>query len=103
MNNVIPPFSAMLAVMILLAGCGDTARVPISAGTGSNPVLPSPVNRLVPTVNIAPAQGWLNGSKPIAVAGTTVNVFADNLDHPRWIYVLQIGRASCRERVLVAV
>jgi len=43
------------------------------------------------TVNIAPALGWPAGGRPTAAEGTAVNVFADNLDHPRWLYVLSNG------------
>jgi glucose/arabinose dehydrogenase len=46
---------------------------------------------LIPTVNIAPAIGWPEGAKPVAAAGTQVAAFAENLDHPRWLYVLPNG------------
>jgi glucose/arabinose dehydrogenase len=60
--------------------------------TGPNPQLPAPQGkRLVPTVNIAPAIGWAPGSKPTAAAGLSANAFAENLDHPRWLYVLPNG------------
>jgi glucose/arabinose dehydrogenase len=42
-------------------------------------------------VNIAPAIGWPAGAKPTAAAGTQVAAFAENLDHPRWLYVLPNG------------
>ncbi len=35
--------------------------------------------------------GWSGDKKPIAPAGFTVTRFADNLDHPRWIYVADNG------------
>jgi glucose/arabinose dehydrogenase len=74
-----------------LAACGDTALLPVSAGTGPNPSLPEPHKSLIATLNIAPAQGWQNGAVPTAAAGTTVKAFANGLDHPRWIYVLPNG------------
>ncbi len=77
--------------VISLSGCGEIARLPVSAGTGTNPVLPPPNKTLLPTLNIAPAQGWAAGTTPVAIAGMTVNAFATNLDHPRWIYVLPNG------------
>ena len=78
-----------ISILILsLAGCSDEAKLPVSAGTGPNPELPPPADRLIPTVNIAPARGWPAGGKPTAAEGTAVNAFADNLDHPRWLYVL---------------
>jgi len=45
----------------------------------------------LPTVNIAPAKGWPNGEQPSAAEGLTVTAFADNLDHPRWVFVLPNG------------
>ena len=82
---------AVLCATLGLAACGDMARLPLAAGTGPNPTLPPPNRTLLPTVNIAPAQGWQDGSKPIAAEGTVVNAFASGLDHPRWLYVLPNG------------
>lgn len=86
---------SVLATLLLatlgLAACGDVARLSVSAGTGPNPALPPPTKTWLPTVNIAPAQGWAPGAKPTAVSGTVVNAFATGLDHPRWLYVLPNG------------
>lgn len=90
MKNVLPYLTAGILTITLL-GCGEIARLPISAGIGTNPTLPQPNKTLIPTLNIAPAQGWAAGTKPAAASGTVVNAFAMNLDHPRWIYVLPNG------------
>jgi glucose/arabinose dehydrogenase len=58
---------------------------------GASPKLPEPNKTLIPTVNIAKAVGWPAGTKPVAAAGTQVSAFAENLDHPRWLYVLPNG------------
>src|SRR6266542_3455001 len=79
------------AAAVTLAGCGQTAHLPVTAGMGPNPALPPPSKSLIPTVNIAPAKGWPAGVKPVAAPGTTVNAFASGLDHPRWLYVLPNG------------
>jgi len=82
----------LLAVLTFaLAACADVARLPISAGTGAQPTLPPPQQRLIPTVNIAPAKGWPAGVTPQAAPGTRVVAFASGLDHPRWLYVLPNG------------
>jgi glucose/arabinose dehydrogenase len=74
-----------------LAGCGETARLPASAGIGPKPTLPEPNRTLLPTVHIAPAIGWPAGGKPTAAPGFAVQAFASGLDHPRWLYVLPNG------------
>ncbi len=74
-----------------LAGCGEKATLPIEAGIGSDPRLPPPREAFLPTVNIAPAQGWLDSGKPVAAQGFQVNAYATGLDHPRWLYVLPNG------------
>lgn len=81
----------MAAALVTLTACGEVARLPVSAGIGSNPTLPAPRKTLLPTVNIAPAIGWPVGLTPTAVAGTTVSAFASGLDHPRWLTVLPNG------------
>jgi glucose/arabinose dehydrogenase len=76
---------------IALVACGDIARLPPGAGEGPQPTLPPPVKSLIPTVNIAPAQGWPEGGMPTAAAGFQVTALARGLDHPRWVYVLPNG------------
>jgi glucose/arabinose dehydrogenase len=74
-----------------LTGCGGQASLTVAEGTGPTPVLPPPKPTLLPTVNIAPAQGWPADAKPVAAAGTRVVAFARGLDHPRWLLVLPNG------------
>jgi glucose/arabinose dehydrogenase len=85
------PAPALLLATLSLAACGDMARLPVSAGTGPNPTLPVPNPTLLPTMNIAPAQGWAPGAAPIAASGMAANAFATGLEHPRWLYVLPNG------------
>lgn len=82
---------AFICFALTLTACSDMARLPVSAGTGPNPVLPPPAKSLIPTVNIAPARGWPEGAGPVSAAGTEVVAFAGALDHPRWLYVLPNG------------
>ncbi|MDF0729984.1 sorbosone dehydrogenase family protein [Pseudomonas entomophila] len=83
--------AALLALASALGACGESARLDVSDGSGPAPQLPEPNKTLIPTVNIAPAIGWPNGAKPKAASGTQVVAFADQLDHPRWLYVLPNG------------
>lgn len=86
-----PPLVLVIALCGGLAACGETSRLQVSDGTGPSPQLPEPNKTLVPTVNIAPAIGWPQGAKPVAATGTQVAAFAEDLDHPRWLYVLPNG------------
>jgi glucose/arabinose dehydrogenase len=85
------PLLMLLPAALALGSCGEHAALPVAAGIGPHPVLPAPDETLVPTVNVAPAIGWPAGAAPVAAQGTTVAVFAEGLDHPRWIHVLPNG------------
>src|SRR6188768_2391054 len=74
-----------------LVGCGSTARLPVAAGSGPRPTLPSPDKSLIPLVNVVKATGWPEGATPKAAEGTAVAAFARDLVHPRWLYVLPNG------------
>jgi glucose/arabinose dehydrogenase len=81
----------MVFFTLSLASCRDEATLPVEAGTGPDPKLPPPKQRLIPTVELAHAVGWPQGAKPLAAAGLAVNPFEQGLDHPRWLYVLPNG------------
>jgi glucose/arabinose dehydrogenase len=78
-------------VLALLAACGAVAQSGPLAGIGPNPKLPAPEQALIPTVNVATAQGWPAGTRPTAPAGFRVTAFAAGLQHPRWVMVLPNG------------
>ena len=81
-----------LAVLAVAAGgCGTTAGLPVSAGVGPDPALPPPTTSLLPTVNVADAEGWPEGRAPTPALGLEVARFAEGFDHPRWLYVLPNG------------
>jgi glucose/arabinose dehydrogenase len=86
------------AIVVVLGGaslalfaCGESAKLPLSAGIGPQPQLPPPNPTLFPTLNIAPAVGWRAQERPTAAPGLTVVAFATGLDHPRNVYVLPNG------------
>ena len=81
----------VVSTLLLLSACTAKSKIEPLVGYGVNPVLPAPNKELVPTVNIAPAIGWSNNEKPTAGLGLRVNVFANQLQHPRWLYVLPNG------------
>ena len=80
--------------ILLLAACGGSARLPVSAGTGPNPQIPEPRTSIIPTVNVATAKGWTGEETPTPAAGLHVTAFARGLSHPRWLYVLPNGDVS---------
>jgi glucose/arabinose dehydrogenase len=83
---------AHLPALIFLAACsGAPSQQPVDAGSGPNPALPEPESTAVPVINVAPATGWSGDLKPTAAAGMTVASYANDLDHPRWLYVLPNG------------
>src|SRR5262245_56064950 len=74
-----------------IAACAESAKLPLSAGVGPDPTLPEPNQTLIPTIEIAPAEGWPAGATPAPADGTKVVAYAQGLDHPRWLYVLPNG------------
>jgi glucose/arabinose dehydrogenase len=82
---------AWLACLLLVSGCGGTARLSVRDGTGPRPVLPPPERNLIPTVHVATAVGWPDGAMPTPAPGFAVQAFARGLDHPRWLHVLPNG------------
>jgi glucose/arabinose dehydrogenase len=91
MSNHRQAIFVAVAVAAVTAGCGATARLPVSAGTGPNPALPPPRTSLIPLVYAISAKGWPDDARPTAATGTSVAAFARGLDHPRWLYVLPNG------------
>jgi glucose/arabinose dehydrogenase len=83
--------SLLVLLALGLTGCRDEATLPVEAGTGADPKLPQPKQRLIPTVDVAHAVGWPQGATPRAASGFAVKAFASGLDHPRWLYVLPDG------------
>ena len=82
---------AVVAGATAALGCGASAHLPVSAGQGPAPALPTPNTSLIPLVNVVDAKGWPAGTKPAGAQGTSVNAFASGLSHPRWLYVLPNG------------
>src|SRR3954468_21916701 len=86
--------AALLALPLLLAGCGDHARLNIAETSGPAPqLLPpaAPAVMLIPTVHVARATGWPAGASPAAAPGLQVAPFATGLEHPRWLLTLPNG------------
>jgi glucose/arabinose dehydrogenase len=83
----------LAAALVAWAGtsAADDASENPSIGVGPNPQLPEPEKNIIPTIHVAPAQGWPRGVMPKAPAGFRVTALATGLDHPRWVYTLPNG------------
>ena len=81
------------AALAALAACatGEVIAQSSLPGVGPSPQLPPPEKSWLPTVNIAPAEGWPEGAMPRAPAGFRVTALARGLEHPRWVYTLPNG------------
>ncbi len=79
------------AIYVISIAYAESARLSVSDGTGPDPALPQPTTSLIPTVDIARAVGWSGGAMPAAAQGLEVRMFATELSHPRWLYVLPNG------------
>jgi glucose/arabinose dehydrogenase len=88
-NNL--PLYLCVGAAIAATACGTPARLPVAAGTGVRPVLPTPEHALIPIVNVVAAKPWRPDATPTPADGLTVQAFARGLDHPRWLYVLPNG------------
>lgn len=82
---------AIAACAFALTACAES-RSPTDQGYGANPQLPPPKeDGALPTLNTATATGWPDGAAPVAPEGFTVTRYAEDLIHPRWVYLLPNG------------
>jgi glucose/arabinose dehydrogenase len=88
-NRATPLLASLL--LVALAGCGEQATLPASAGFGPHPLLPPPRPTRIPTMYFARAVGWPAGATPTAAPGLAVSAYATGLVHPRWLHLLPNG------------
>jgi len=81
----------ILALAVLGAMSATALAQQYAPGFGPDPQLPAPQKSLIPTMNIAPAEPWPQGTRPTPAAGLAVTAYGTGLDHPRWLYVLPNG------------
>lgn len=85
-SRVFAKLVAMIgASAILMRRFGGSTHDPV---LGSTPQIPQAKAQGIPTLKMPSAKGWDNGDTPTAAPGLTVNAFATDLKHPRWIEVL---------------
>jgi glucose/arabinose dehydrogenase len=81
----------VLGVVIWLMIRPHEARLSVEAVSGTTPQITAPREETLPTINVAEAVGWNEGEMPTPADGLAVNLFADDLDHPRWMLTLENG------------
>jgi glucose/arabinose dehydrogenase len=83
--------ASALASVLICSACGNGAKFRLAETEGTHPAIAPPQKSVLPTIHIAPAEGWKSGEKPAVPPGVAVNAFAQGLSHPRWLYVLPNG------------
>ncbi len=84
-------FVLVVACAFVLGACAKSTPSP-DQGYGADPQLPAPKeDGAIPTLNTANAVGWADGAAPVAPEGFVVTRYAEDLIHPRWIYLLPNG------------
>jgi glucose/arabinose dehydrogenase len=91
MNTTSVRLALLVPVLALSACAAGVIAQSALPGVGPNPPLPEPQKSLLPTVNIAVAEGWPEGVLPRPPQGFRVTALARGLDHPRWVYTLPNG------------
>lgn len=81
----------VLGVITWLMVRPHDARLTIAETSGTNPQITAPRPETWPMINVAEAVGWPEGEMPVPADGLEVNLFADDLDHPRWMLTLENG------------
>ncbi|RED17527.1 PQQ-dependent sugar dehydrogenase [Parasphingopyxis lamellibrachiae] len=81
----------VLGIVVWLMIRPHEARLSVEAVSGTTPQITTPREETLPTINVAEAVGWEEGEMPTPAEELAVNLFADNLDHPRWMLTLENG------------
>ena len=82
----------MLVVLLALLAGAVRADDAVLKGYGPSPQIPEPQRSWAPTLKWSVAsEPWARDATPKAAAGLAVAVFARDLKHPRWLYVLPNG------------
>lgn len=91
MRNSMRRCVPVLAVVLLLAGCGEQASLTPEEQAGADPQLPEPHNFLFPPMKVPNGVGWSEGDTPAVADGLRIERIAAGLKHPRQLYTLPNG------------
>lgn len=89
MSGIFARIVAMIGVvMVFMRRWSERGHQPAFGGT---PAIPEAKPQGIPTLKLPSARGWDPGQTPTVAPGLSVNAFAKDLDHPRWIHALPNG------------
>ncbi|WMT91215.1 sorbosone dehydrogenase family protein [Pelagibacterium sp. H642] len=96
----------LVAVIVVAIGGGilwwNTRVKTRTPQFGTTPAIPEPQPQgAIPMLKMPTARGWQHGAKPKVATGLKVAAFAENLKHPRWIYVLPNGDVLVAESATI--
>lgn len=86
-SNIFSKTGCILSIF-LAAGCDQASTLKPEQQIGANPVLPEPKKFLVPPVEVPKGMGWPRDLMPVVADDIKIEKIADNLLHPRTVYVL---------------
>jgi len=78
-----------VTVVGLTAGC-ETSKTAFLGGCRRQSDVATP-NKSLSLPSHRAGQGLARRAKPLSAKGTSVNAFARDLNHPRWVFVLPNG------------
>ena len=80
-------------MLSVLLGCQsvEPGASDMSYGWGAAPLLKPPEPQTFPVMKLSKAVGWKPSETPTPAEGFEVQAFAQELDHPRWLYELPNG------------
>ena len=80
-----------LIVVAVISGCSGKASLEPAQQSGANPPLPSPMDYLMPPMQVPTGVGWKQGQTPKVAAGLRIEPIATGLKHPRQLLMLPNG------------
>jgi glucose/arabinose dehydrogenase len=100
-------FSDVYAQLVAVVGATASAvrhrGESLSPRLGASPDIPAARPQgAIPTLKMPTARGWDPGQTPVPAPGLRVNLFAEGLIHPRWLYVLPNGDVLVAEALQAA-
>ncbi len=80
-----------LSAALVASASAQNADFDISQQIGPDPVLPEPVQELLPDLKVAEVVGWKDGEMPSVPEGLKVSAYASDLANPRTVHTLPNG------------